>query len=747
MREMGSAGNAWRARSRASVYAVAALTASLAALAVAAPAGATVGASAWGYNAYGELGNGSTERSTVPVAVTGVDSRIAAIDAGATHSLALSKDGTVRAWGANEYGQDGDGTSTGPEECSFNEPCSMLAVPVTGLEGAIAVSAGGAHNLALLSDGTVVAWGANGKGQLGNGTDTGPETCSRFPFQEACKTTPAPVSGLSEVVAVSAGAQHSLALLKNGHVMAWGYNESGELGDGTTTERDAPVEVSGLSGVVAISAGYEHSLALLSNGTVKAWGRNFAGQLGNGTTVDGHTPVPVSGLTEVVAIAGGGQHSLALLRNGTVKSWGSNGNSQLGNAFAVLKSTTPVEVTGLKEVTAIEAGLAHSLALESDGTAMAWGWNDNGQIGNGTIGEDQPAPTPVTTLSGATMISGGAYYSLAYSPPPPTVTAVVPAEGPQAGGTSVTISGTEFTGASAVKFGESEAASFKVISDTSITATSPAGSETVDVTVTNAVGTSATSAADHFTYVHTAAEDLPEFGQCMKVSDHKGAFTRPNCLPESPTHTGSYEWVPGPPAKSTISIPVRAVTLRSANVIMTCSSGLLSGEISGRKTVSLSVTYIGCHDITNKPCQSSPTETGVVSTAQALEGVLGFIRSGTRPRVGLDLKPKSPATSLLSFDCREGVEVGSHVLVEGAVIGQDKTINRMSTSFKLLYKASGTKQIPEKFETGVKETLTTSVVTSGGSSGPDAAGLTMLGFGVNYIIGTAAEAFEVKAKL
>jgi alpha-tubulin suppressor-like RCC1 family protein len=744
---MGSAGDVWRVRARSAVSVVAAVSASLATLAAAAPAQATVGATSWGYNAYGELGNGSTTRSTVPVAVTGVNGRRAAIDAGSTHSLALSKDGTVRAWGANEYGQDGDGTSKGPDECSFSEPCSMLAVPVTGLTGAVAISAGGAHNLALLSDGTVVAWGANGKGQLGNGTNTGPEECSRFPFEEACSTTPAPVPGLSEVIAVSAGAQHSLALLSNGHVMAWGYNESGELGDGTTTERDAPVEVSGLSGVVAISAGYEHSLALLSNGTVKSWGRNFAGQLGNGTTTDSHVPVPVSGLTGVTAIAGGGQHSLALLANGTVKSWGSNGNSQLGNAFAVLKSTTPVEVTGLTEVTAIEAGLAHSLALKSNGTVEAWGWNNNGQIGNGTIGEDQPAPTPVTALSGATMISAGGYYSFAYSPPPPTVTSVEPVEGPQAGDTSVAIEGTEFTGATAVKFGEASAVNFRILSDTEILATSPAGSGTVDVTVTNAVGTSATSAADHYTYVHTAAEDLPDFGQCVKVSNAKGAFTRRTCVPESATHTGSFEWVPGPPAKPGISIVSGAVTLQSGKVTVSCSSGLLSGEITSLKTVSLNIAYSGCHDGASKPCQSSPTKAGEITSSQAIEGVLGFIRTGLRPKVGLDLKAKAPATSVLTFDCREGVEVGAHVTVEGAVIGQVTPLNHMSTHFKLRYRASGTKQIPEKFETGVKETLTVTTVTSGGSSGPEPAALTMLGAGVNYILGTAAEQIEIKAKL
>ena len=110
------------------------------------------------------------------------------------------------------------------------------------------VSGGGVHNLALLGDGTVMAWGGNGSGELGNGTHTGPETCGRSPFQEACSTTPVAVSELSGVVAVSAGAQFSLALKSDGTVWAWGNNESGQLGDGTTENSDVPVQVTGLSG-------------------------------------------------------------------------------------------------------------------------------------------------------------------------------------------------------------------------------------------------------------------------------------------------------------------------------------------------------------------------------------------------------------------------------------------------------------------------------------------------------------------
>src|SRR6266851_2418171 len=145
----------------------------------------------------------------------------------------------------------GDGTTN----------ASDLPVAVSGLSGAVAVSGGGSHSLALLGDGTVRAWGSNGSGQLGDGTTTGPETCVEA---RPCSRTPVAVSGLSGVVAISAGGSHSLALLSNGTVRAWGNNGSGQLGNGTTTTSDVPVVVSGLSAVVAVSAGGEHSLALLS---------------------------------------------------------------------------------------------------------------------------------------------------------------------------------------------------------------------------------------------------------------------------------------------------------------------------------------------------------------------------------------------------------------------------------------------------------------------------------------------------
>ncbi|MEA2314890.1 MAG: hypothetical protein QOI03_1582, partial [Solirubrobacteraceae bacterium] len=228
-------------------------------------------------------------------------------------------------WGYNAWGQLGNGNGTFYETDEFHLPYWLPApvcAPSTAgecpsgpyLNEVSAISARGAHDLALLSNGTVAAWGENASGQLGDGTHTGPNACVYrfgFPHEELeevrpCSPTPVGVSGLSGVGAIAAGGAHSLALMSSGTVMAWGNNGNGQLGGGGTTNSDVPVAVSGLSGVTAISAGDGYSLALLGNGTVMAWGENQYGQLGDGTTTDRHVPVPVGGLSGVSAIAAGG---------------------------------------------------------------------------------------------------------------------------------------------------------------------------------------------------------------------------------------------------------------------------------------------------------------------------------------------------------------------------------------------------------------------------------------------------------
>ncbi|HEY4895852.1 MAG TPA: IPT/TIG domain-containing protein [Solirubrobacteraceae bacterium] len=489
---------------RVPVLALGLVVVMLASLLFATSASAAPGVFAWGANDDGQLGTGSTtgpskclvdavEHACSPTPVmAGELGEVSAVSAGQFHSLALLGDGTVMAWGRNSSGQLGTGNTTG----------SSVPVAVPGLSEVTAVTAGSIHSLALLANGTVVAWGANESGQLGNGTTIASDV-------------PVAVSGLSAVKAIAAGNGYSLALLENGDVMAWGTNQTGQLGDGTTTNRSVPVAVSGVSTATSLAAGFAHSLALLADGTVVAWGYNRFGQLGDGTnegpslcTVNSSqlpcskTPVPVSSLSGVTAVAAGEQHSLALETGGAVAAWGGNEEGELGNGTRVA-SPVPVLVSELSGATGVAAGGRSSFALLEGGSIKAWGENAFGQLGDGTQAE-RLVPVAVCGLVGVSGVATRGAHTLAYGGTAaqcPAVTSISPKSGPTAGATTVTITGTDLSGATAVKFGTASAASFTVESPTTITAVAPPGTGNVHVTVTTSGGTSRSTFADLFSYV------------------------------------------------------------------------------------------------------------------------------------------------------------------------------------------------------------------------------------------------------
>lgn len=347
---------------------------------------------AWGQNKSGQLGNGAatTPGNKTPIQVLGLTD-IIDLAAANEQNLALRKDGTVWSWGANWYGQLGDGSKT-----HRSKP-----VQVQGLSGITDISMGNTHGLALKSDGTVWSWGDNLKGQLGNGK-LGPDTG---------QLTPKQVPGLSNVIAIAAENGRSLALKSEGTVWGWGLNWDGAQKDaffisGLKEDSPVPVMIEGLSEVVAIDLGVVHALALKKDGTVWSWGQNNVGALGDGTTNHRITPAQVEGLADVAAISSGYMYNLAVRSDGVLWAWGYNQDGQLGDGTKQTR-LLPVEITALNEVTAIIAGQNHSLSGKADGTLWAWGSNWDGKIGDGGMGAADNRLTPVQVKG-----SGGQGYLL-----------------------------------------------------------------------------------------------------------------------------------------------------------------------------------------------------------------------------------------------------------------------------------------------------------------------------------------------
>jgi alpha-tubulin suppressor-like RCC1 family protein len=263
------------------------------------------------------------------------------------------------------------------------------------------ILAGGNYSCAIAGDKTARCWGLNAWGQLGDGTTTP----SRTPPKVG-------ILGLANVTAISTGSgDYSCALIKGGTVKCWGYNGSGQLGDGTTINRSTAVAVKGLKNVTAISTGASHSCALILGGTVKCWGSGGFGQLGDGAKTDSSTPVAVTGLVGAFAISTSWELSCALIRGGTVKCWGKTRFTAQGDPWP-LNQSTPVAVPGLANVTAISLGTLFTCALIKGGTVKCWGYNGSGQLGDGTTTE-RWSPVAVTGLANVTAISSGGFAACA----------------------------------------------------------------------------------------------------------------------------------------------------------------------------------------------------------------------------------------------------------------------------------------------------------------------------------------------
>ena len=356
------------------------------------------GVKCWGHNTFGQLGDGTQVDRDIPVDVAGLSSGVQAITAGWLHTCALTTTGGVKCWGWDSFGQLGDGTQVDHD----------IPVDVAGLRSGVqAVTAGGVHTCALTMADGVKCWGRNSHGQLGDGTQINHDI-------------PVSVVGLNSAVkAITAGGgtdyEHTCALTTAGGVKCWGYNYSGQLGDGTQVDRDIPVDVVGLtSGIQAITASGGHTCALTTAGGAKCWGINNFGQLGDGTQDRSRYPGRCGGSDQRhPGHYGRRGHTCALTTTGAVKCWGINSSGQLGDDTQVDRDI-PVDVAGLSSsVQAIAAGGGHTCALTTAGGVKCWGDNISGQLGDGTQ-VDRATPVDVVGLSsGIQAITAGGGHTCA----------------------------------------------------------------------------------------------------------------------------------------------------------------------------------------------------------------------------------------------------------------------------------------------------------------------------------------------
>jgi alpha-tubulin suppressor-like RCC1 family protein len=369
------------------------------------------GAYGWGFNGNGfhgagAVGDGTNINRPTPVPLGALPDNVKQVSRGLGYGIALMTNGSLYAWGDNGFGVLGTGTRPDGSTISTNFP-----QPVPLQAKILQVSAGQRHVLAVADDAAVWAWGLNSGGQVGDGTTE-------------WKFSPVRLSGLPPIVQVAAGGGHSLALAANGTVWAWGVNAQGQLGNGRNTVASTrPVQVPGLFNVIQVAAGDAHSLALTSGGMVWAWGENLSGRLGDGTTKNRSSPVPVLNqhrqfFIGVKWISAGDDHNLAVAGlDSSVWAWGSNHctdcfgppagqGGQLGDG-----STTDRPLAthiGLPGTVQVSAGHELSAALRSDGKVFGWGVNQGVRVGTGAT--DNFIRTPaLLPLSNVVQISMGAF--------------------------------------------------------------------------------------------------------------------------------------------------------------------------------------------------------------------------------------------------------------------------------------------------------------------------------------------------
>jgi len=347
---------------------------------------------AWGWNTFGQLGNGTNGNNYSSPIQVGALTNWKQVACGYLQTAAIKTDGTLWTCGYNANGQLGNGNTT-----NYSSP-----IQVGSLTNWKQVAGGLSHTAAIKTDGTLWACGYNGQGQLGNGTTT--------PY-----SSPIQVGALTNWKQVASGQYHTVAIKTDGTLWGCGYNYDGQLGNGTVTNYSSPIQVGTLTNWKQVAAGQGCTVAVKTDGTLWAWGGNYDGQLGNGTVTNYSSPIQVGSLTNWTQVASCGGHAgttiVAYNNTGNLWSWGSNIYGQLGAAvLGNYNQSSPIQVGTLTNWKQVAGRSNNTAAIKTDGTLWTWGFNPNGQLGNGTVNINYSSPIQVGSLTNWKQVASGQAY-------------------------------------------------------------------------------------------------------------------------------------------------------------------------------------------------------------------------------------------------------------------------------------------------------------------------------------------------
>lgn len=340
---------------------------------------------AWGKNDVGQLGLGDTDDRHVPTQI-GSATDWATVSAGMEHALAIKTTGELYAWGVNDKAQLGLG-----DHIDRDVPTQVG----TANDWAM-VSAGSYHTAAIKTDGTLWIWGYNtSSGYLGLGVPA------------SYIKSPAKITSVGDNwKMVSAGYRYTAAIKTTGELYAWGFNDKGQIGDGTTVDKTSPTRIEPTIDWATVSAGdYAHTMAITTTGKLYTWGLNDKGQLGDNTLINKTSPIQIGSATDWAAVSASSEHSAAVKTTGELYTWGRNDKGQLGTGDTSDKKT-PTQVTSPSvDWAMVSAGGLFTAAISDTGELYVWGYNQSGQIGDGTYGFGTSKSTP--TLIEAPPTVGG----------------------------------------------------------------------------------------------------------------------------------------------------------------------------------------------------------------------------------------------------------------------------------------------------------------------------------------------------